>query len=54
MKKSKIILILSIALLIGGNALCYHINDRPMKPITNMVILFIFATQYVTARTSEK
>jgi hypothetical protein len=40
--KKNLFLILSIIFLVGGNILCYNLNGRMMKPMTNLLMVGIF------------
>jgi len=41
--KKNLFVILSIGFLIGGNILCYHLNGRVLKPMTNILMVGMVA-----------
>ena len=40
-------LVLSILMLVVGNIICFHLNQRPLKPMTNAFMFLICAHMFL-------
>ena len=48
--KKNLFVILAIVLFVGGNILSYYLNDRMLKPMTNVLAIGMIIISYMTRK----